>query len=476
MTGAVAFKPHGYQKFCISKILRFPYCGLFIEMGLGKTVVTLTALHELKYNRFQIRKALIIAPKKVAEATWAAEAAKWDHLSQLRLSHVLGTRAQREAALERTADIYIINRENTKWLVDYYNKGLSWPFDVVVLDESTSFKSHRSERFKALRKVRPAIKRLILLTGTPAPHGVEDLWSQVYLLDGGQRLGRTISAFRDIYETPDQRSRTQIFSYRPKPGAEQQIYDQISDICVSMRAVDYLTMPELIYHDIPVKLDAAAQRAYTQMERDMLLPISEEELAVAQTAGVLTGKLLQLCNGAIYTQSPDQMLAPAPQTPVASEVHQCKLDALMETIEALQGQHALLFYQFRHDIDRVMARLGTVPSLRVRLYTGPRDADAWNAGEIDVLLAHPASCGYGLNLQQGGHHIIWFGLTWALEQYQQANARLYRQGQEHPVIVHRLVVQGGMDEDVLAALEDKRGTQDALIDALRARIERAQEE
>lgn len=453
------FRPHGYQKFCIHKLLTYPNTGLFLDMGLGKTVITLTAIKELKYSMFAAARVLIIAPKKVAEATWEAERRKWPHLAPLRISHVLGTLEQRRRALETPADIYIINRENTKWLVDYYQGGLTWPFDMVVLDESSSFKSHQSQRFKALRKVRPRINRMVLLTGTPAPHGLEDLWAQIFLLDGGHRLGRTITSYRDMWFTPDARNGNQIYSYKPRPGADKEIYYAISDICVSMKAEDYLIMPELIYDDIPVALDPAAAQAYKKLERDMLLAVDEDSLVVAGTAGVLTGKLLQLCNGAVYDDSLQ-----------VQHIHDCKLDAFAETLERLAGEHVLVFYQFRHDLERLTTYL-TQAGYNYRVYSGPEDQAAWNAGEVEVLLAHPASCGYGLNLQDGGRHIIWFGLTWALEQYQQANARLYRQGQDRPVIIHHLIVQGGVDEDVMKALQDKSGTQDALLAALRARIE-----
>ena len=458
------FKPHAYQQFCIDALLERPCAGLFLDMGLGKTVVTLTAVQRLRYERFAVRKVLIIAPKKVAEATWSAEKKKWDHLTGLRISHVLGTLAQRTRALSAQADVYIINRENVVWLVEHMRGGLDWDFDMVVLDESSSFKNYRSKRFKALRKVRPKISRLVLLTGTPAPHGLEDLWSQVFLLDGGRRLGRTISCYREMWFRPGARSATQIFEYVPKAGAAEEIYEAISDLCVSMKAEDYLTMPDIIYDDVPVALDASARKSYERLEKDMLLQVDEDSLVVANTAGVLTGKLLQLCNGALYDEKGE-----------ARTVHDCKLDAFMETLEQLQGEHALVFYQFRHDLERMKARLDKA-KVGYRVYAGPGDADDWNAGRIQVLLAHPASCGYGLNLQRGGRHIIWFGLTWALEQYQQANARLYRQGQDRPVIVHHLVTTGGMDEDVMAALTDKRSTQDALLDALRARLAAARGE
>lgn len=454
------FNPYPYQRYCIDRIISNPYLGLMLDMGLGKTVITLTALHELKYLRWSIRKALIIAPKKVAEKTWSDEAAKWDHLSRLRVSVALGNLQQRIAALETPADVYVINRENTQWIVEYY--GHDWPFDVVVLDESSSFKNHQAKRFKAMKAIRPRVRRLIELTGTPSPHGLTDLWAQLYLLDGGKRLGRTISVYRDLYFEPDKRNRTTIFSYAPREGADAEIHKQIADICISMKAEDYLQLPELIYEDIPVVLDAPARKAYDRMERDMLLEIGDE-LISATTAATLTGKLLQLCNGAVYNEDGK-----------AQEIHRCKIEALLETVEQLGGQHAIIYYYYQHDRDRLLSALSKT-GLRVRVYRGAQDSDDWNAGQIDLLLAQPASCGYGLNLQDGGHHVIWFGLTWALEEYQQANKRLHRQGQKYPVIVHRLVVRGGQDEDVIKSLESKDGAQESLLAALKARIDKVKE-
>lgn len=454
------FTPYPYQQYCINRIITDPYLGLFLDMGLGKTVITLTGLHSLKYYYWQIRKVLIIAPKKVAESTWSKEADKWEHLKNLRISVVLGTAKQRLSALNADADIYIINRENTQWLVEYY--GHNWPFDVVVLDESSSFKNHQAKRFKALKAIRPRINRIIELTGTPSPHGLTDLWAQIFLLDGGKRLGRTISVYRDMFFVPDKRNQTTIFSYAPKEGAAEEIYRLISDICISMKAEDYLELPDLIYEDIPVKLDAKAQKAYQQMERDMLLEV-DDDLVTATTAATLTGKLLQLCNGAVYDE--DGSVVP---------VHDCKLEVFMETIEQLNGQHALVFYYYQHDKDRILAALEKT-GLKVKVYTDSKDETEWNAGSIDILLAHPASCGYGLNLQEGGHHVIWFGLTWALEEYQQANKRLHRQGQQFPVIVHRLITLGGVDEDVIKSLEGKDNAQENLLQALKARIDKAKE-
>lgn len=454
------YKPYPYQQYCHERILSTPAIGLFLDMGLGKTVITLTALHELKYFRFSMRKALIIAPKKVAEDTWNHEAAKWDHLAGMRVVSVMGTATQRINALHSIADVYVINRDNTKWLVEYF--GRNWPFDVVVLDESSSFKNHQSQRFKALRTIRPKISRIIELTGTPNPKSLMDLWAQIYLLDGGRRLGRTISVYRDMFFIPDKRSRTTIFSYTPKDGAEQAIYKQIEDICISMKSNDYLDLPDLIYEDIPVVLDHKAKQAYDRLERDTLLEVGDDVIT-AGTAGVLTGKLLQLCNGAVYGEAGDVL-----------PVHDCKIEVLMETIEQLGGQHALVFYHFQHDRDRIIAALAKT-NLKVRVYSGTQDHHDWNDGKIDILLAHPASCGYGLNLQEGGHHAIWFGLTWALEEYQQANKRLHRQGQTHPVIIHHLVVQGGVDEDVMRSLTLKANTQENLLQALKVRVAKAKE-
>jgi len=454
------FIPHNYQQYSIDRILDTPAIGLFLDMGLGKTVITLTALYQLKYWRASMRKALVIAPKKVAESTWSKEQSKWDHLKALRVSVVLGTEAQRLKALEAPADVYVINRENTQWLVSMY--GHEWPFDVVVLDESSSFKNHQAKRFRALKMVRPKIQRIIELTGTPSPHGLTDLWAQLYLLDGGARLGRTISVYREMFFVPDKRNRTTIFSYAPKDGAADAIYRLISDICISMKSEDYLQLPDLIYDDIPVKLDDKAQKAYDSMERDMLLEV-DDETVTATTAATLTGKLLQLCNGAVYSE--DGEVIP---------VHDCKIEAFMETVEQLNGQHAIVYYYFQHDRDRILHALRN-SHLRVRVYKDARDETDWNEGRIDILLAQPASCGYGLNLQYGGHHVIWFGLTWSLEEYQQANKRLHRQGQPYPVIVHRLITQRGTDEDVVRSLESKDDAQESLLTALKARIDRAKE-
>lgn len=450
------YKPHPYQAYCVNRIIQDPAIGLFLDMGLGKTSITLTAINDLKYNRFSVNKALIIAPKKVAEATWNKEAGKWDHLKHLRIMPVLGSLQKRVRAVTTPADIYVINRENVTWLVDYFRNG--WPFDMVVIDESSSFKNHRAKRFKALCHIRNKVSRIVELTGTPAPNGLMDLWAQVYLLDGGQRLGSKITHFRERYFVPDQRSRDMIYSYRPKEDAEEAIHRLVGDICISMKAEDYLQLPECTIDDIPVKLDDKSKKAYKTFEREMLLQVDTETLD-AGSAAVLTNKLLQFCNGAVYNDSKEVV-----------EIHDCKLQALKETVEQLNGKPALVFYNFQHDAPRIREALAPL-KLRIRQLDGPQDEADWNARRIDILLAHPASCAYGLNLQDGGNHIIWFGLNWSLELYQQANKRLHRQGQTQKVIIHHLYVDGGRDEDVISALTDKASTQDNLLESLKARIE-----
>lgn len=423
----------------------------------GKTVTTLTAVQELKYNRFEVARILVIAPKKVAEATWSKEAQKWEHLKHLRVTPVLGSLTKRIKALNTVSDLYVINRENVTWLVDYYRN--DWPFDMVVIDESSSFKNHKAKRFKSLCFVRSRISRIVELTGTPAPNGLLDLWAQIFLLDGGQRLGKSIGQYRERYFNPDQRSREMVYSYAPKAGAEEAVHKLLSDICISMSAEDYLTLPDLTSVIVPVVLDNRAQLAYQRLEEEMLLQVDEETID-AGSAAALTNKLLQLCNGAVYDSEKK-----------AIPIHDCKLDAFMELVEALSGKSALVFYNFQHDKDRLLAALSKT-GLRVRLFRCPQDEEDWNNRKIDILLAHPASTAYGLNLQDGGNHVIWFGLNWSLELYQQANKRLHRQGQTQKVIIHHLVTQGGMDDDVMAALENKSTTQEGLLNALKVRIER----
>jgi SNF2 family DNA or RNA helicase len=457
----VNFTPHNYQRYCIERVLDTPALGLLLDMGLGKTVITLTAVNDLKYNRFAVNKILVIAPKKVAESTWVKEASKWDHLKLLRFSTVLGSQAKRIKALNTPADIYVINRENVPWLVEYYKN--AWPFDMVIVDEFSSFKNHQAKRFKSLKWVRPHIKRIVGLTGTPAPNGMLDLWAQVYLLDGGERLGKTITGFRERYFEPDQRNRDRVFTYSPKQGADERIQQLIGDICVSMKAEDYLELPDIVFNTVPIILDSKAEKAYNKLETEMLLQVDETTID-AGSAAVLTNKLLQLCNGAVYDEDRNVV-----------NIHDCKLEAFMELIEGLNGKPALVFYNFQHDKDRIKKALAKT-NLRVRELKTPQDETDWNNREIDILLAHPASAAYGLNLQQGGNHVVWFGLNWSLELYQQANKRLHRQGQTEKVIIHHLTVSGGVDEDVVRALENKTNTQDDLMAALKARIERVKGE
>lgn len=448
------YKPHPYQEYAGRRIVDGGNIGLFLSMGLGKSVITLTAVDELIYDRLEVSRVLVIAPKKVAEATWQAEVMKWDHLKRLTFATALGSVRQREEAIRAEADITIINRENVVWLVDAY--GGRWPWDMVVVDESSSFKSPSAKRFKALRRMLPRIRRMVILTGTPAPNGIEDLWSQIYLLDRGERLGRYVTHYRERYfdHNPWRHE------YVPKPGAFEAVQKKISDICVSMKAEDWLTLPEMIVDDVPVALDGEAWKKYREMERNMVMDLKDETEISAATAAALTGKLLQLCGGSVYDEEGN-----------AHHVHDAKLEALEEVLEQLHGEHALLFYGYRHELPGLLA-VALHGGRRVRELKGAEDAEAWNRGEVDVLLAHPASCAYGLNLQDGGRHVIWYTLTWSLELYQQANARLHRQGQEKPVIVHRLLVQGGVDQDVAKALEGKDETQAALVEALKARIER----
>lgn len=454
------FRPHSYQRHCINKILETKKLGLFLDMGLGKTVTTLTAVKELKYNRFQVCKVLVIAPKKVAEGTWTKEAAKWDHTKMLRVSPVLGSQAKRIRALNTPADLYVINRENVCWLVDYYRN--AWPFDMVVIDESSSFKSHSAKRFKALAGISSRISRMVELTGTPSPNGLADLWSQVYLLDGGERLGKRYSQFRERYFQPDKRGADgMVYSYEAKPGTEESILAKISDICISMKAEDYLELPDLTYHEIPVELDKKSWKAYQDLERKMILELPEDdELISVTSAAALSNKLLQLANGAVYDE--DRQV---------HEVHDCKIEAFLELVESLQGKPVLVFYNYQHDRERILKALAK-SGLRIRELKTTQDEDDWNAGRIDILLTHPASSAYGLNLQQGGNHVIWFGLTWNYELYTQANKRLHRQGQVNKVIIHHLVSTGTRDEDVMAALRRKDDVQNWVMESLRARIRR----
>ena len=440
-----------YQEAAKQWILDHKHCGLFLSMGLGKTVVTLTAIRKLLAEG-KIHQVLVIAPLRVAATVWQEECQKWSHLSGLQCSKILGSEKERLAALNREANIYIINRENVSWLVNHQAKQKNWPFDMIVIDELSSFKSPKAERFRSLRKTLPAVRRVVGLTGTPAPNGLIDLWSQIYLLDQGERLGKTLGWYRQTYFDPGDRNGQIVYNWKPKKGAPEKIYERIGDICMSMTAEDYLQMPDRIDVEAPVALSGDAQQAYDMLERDLVLPWADEAIT-AQNAAVLTGKLLQLANGAIYMDDGRY-----------EQIHDAKLDMLEDLIEAANGEPVLVYYSFRHDADRIMKRV------KARKLETPQDVIDWNSGRIPVLIAHPASAGHGLNLQAGGHHIIWFGLTWSLELYQQANARLHRQGQQHPVTIHHIVCKGTIDDDVLKVLTGKAKRQDALMDAVKARV------
>lgn len=459
------FVPHDYQRYCITRILQSDKLALFLEPGLGKTSITLTAVNDLKYNRFQICKCLVIAPKKVAEDTWTREQEKWDHLRLLKVVQVLGSTAKRVRALNSPGDIYVINRENVSWLVNYYRN--DWPFDMVVIDEMSNFKSHRAKRFRNLKSVRRHIHKIVGLTGTPAPNGLMDLWAQIYLLDQGERLGKTIAEYRNSYFVPGSRNATVVFSYEPVPGADEVIQDKIRDICVSLSAADYLKLPPCVVDTRYIRLDAKAQKLYNVMEKERILEMPEGILD-SGSAAALGNKLLQLGNGAVYATEECQEGKKNRRT---IEIHECKLEAFGELVEELSGQHMLVFYNFQHDRERILRYLAT-SGLRIGELKTPDDIARWDAGRLDIMLAHPASAAYGLNLQDGGNHVIWFGLNWSLELYDQANKRLFRQGQKKTVFIHRLAVVGSVDEDVLASLERKGDCQTALMSALKTRVEK----
>ena len=438
---------HEYQKYSAEFIIGHPVAALFLDCGLGKTVITLTALEELMLDRFEVRKTLVICPLRVG-SVWQSEAMKWDHTKKLHLSVAIGTASERLSALDKRAQVYVINRENVEWLVENHK----WDFDMVVIDELSSFKSHKAKRFKALKKVRPLVRRIVGLTGTPAPNGLIDLWAEIGILDMGQRLGRFIGGYRERFFVPDKRSREMVFSYKPREGAEEMIYGLISDICISMKAVDYLDMPECIYNRVEVSMSGKEMALYEQLERDMLLPFSDGDID-AVNAAALANKLLQMADGAVYDENGN-----------VKHIHDRKLEALEDLIEAANGKPVLIAYWYKHDLDRLKKH-----TRAVELDTA-EDMRKWNAGEIPVAAIHPASAGHGLNLQAGGSTLIWFGLTWSLELYQQMNARLWRQGQEETVVIHHLVSKGTLDERVMSALEKKDCGQSALVDAVKARI------
>lgn len=453
------YTPHEYQKYCIQRIIDTPKLGLFLDMGLGKSSIALSAVRELHCNRFQVCKTLVIAPKRVAEGTWMKESKKWDHTQILRMSLVAGTEKKRLQALYTPADVYVIGRDNVTWLCDYYKN--DWPFDMVVVDESSSFKSHKAKRFKSLAAMFNHIDRCVLLTGTPSPNSLSDLWSQIYLLDQGERLCKRYTQFRERYFDPDKRGADgMIYSYKAKDGSEDSILSKIGDICVSMRADDYLELPDIIYDEVTVTLDDKARKTYIELEKKMVMELPDEEEISVTSAAALSNKLQQLANGAVYDEFRQ-----------VHEIHDAKIETLVELLEGLRerGKHALVFYNFIHDSDRIWRRL-VAEGVNVRSLETQVDIDAWNGRLCEVLLAHPASAGYGLNLQDGGNHVIWFGLTWNYEQYTQANARLHRQGQKEKVIVHQLVTEDTRDEDILQALARKENVQEWVLNSLKTRI------
>lgn len=451
------FEPHDYQAHTIDFIERNPVAAVFLGMGLGKTIITLTAVNNLLRDFFAVRRVLIIAPLRVARDTWPAELAKWDHLKGLRMSVMVGTAAQREAALEADADVYVINRENLPWLVDRVGER-RWPFDMVVIDELSSFKSHQSKRFRALKKVRHRINRIVGLTGTPAPNSLLDLWAPFRILDGGKRLGKFITHYRNHYFLPDKRNGPQVYTWKLRPGAEVEIYSAIADVTVSMRTTDYLDLPPLTVTTRTVTMGAKQRVTYRRLRDDMVATIGGATID-AGSAAVLSGKLQQLASGAIYTDDGQVV-----------DVHGAKLDALEDIIDAANGNTVLVAYWFKHELDRLTARF---PQGR-ELSTADDMAD-WCAGRIPVGFIHPASAGHGLNLQSGGHHLVWLTLPWSLELYEQTNARLFRQGQAMPVSVIRLVCEHTIDTQVVRALEAKDVTQSALVDAVAASIHESKE-
>lgn len=448
------YKPHEYQKYAVEYIETHPAAAIFLDCGLGKTSITLTAIADLLFDSFEVHKVLVIAPLRVARDTWTSEADKWDHLQNLICSVAVGTEAQRRAALMRCADIYIINRENVQWLID--ESGIPFDFDMVVIDELSSFKNHQTKRFKSLLKVRPKVGRIVGLTGTPASNGLMDLWAEFRILDMGQRLGRFITKYRTDYFTPDKRNGQIIYSYKPLPYAEDAIYRQISDITISMKSADHLQMPELVSSEYTVQLSEDEREKYTDLKQELVLSLGDTEITAANAAS-LSGKLSQMANGAIYDDDGE-----------TNRIHDRKLDALEDIIEAANGKPLLVAYWFKHDLIRISERLQKlhIPFSKLDDAASIR---RWNNGEFPVALIHPASAGHGLNLQNGGSAIVWFGLTWSLELYQQTIARLWRQGQtSKTVVVQHIVTKGTIDERIMKALSQKEHTQTALIDAVKA--------
>lgn len=446
------YVPYEYQQYATRFIEKNEVAAIFLECGLGKSVITLTAIKNL-IAKGEVKKVLVIAPLRVGKTTWPDEIEKWEHLKGLTYSVAIGTVKERESALRKNADITIINRENVEWLIA--KSGVPFDYDMVVIDELSSFKSYKAKRFKYLLKARPTVERIVGLTGTPSSNGLMDLWAQFRLLDLGERLGRYITRYREGYFTPDKRNAQVVFSYKPLPGAEEKIYDKIGDITISMKAKDYLKMPDLVMNTVKVKMSDKDGAIYEQLKDDMFIDIREEEIDVANAAA-LSNKLQQLANGAIY--GADKKVI---------RIHDGKLDALEDLIESANGKPVLVAYWFKHDLERIKERFPFVREIKT-----PDDIKAWNKGEILVGIIHPASAGHGLNLQQGGSTMIWFGLTWSLELYQQTIARLFRQGQTKTVVVHHIVTEGTIDELMLVSLDRKEKRQDALIDAVKAQIRR----
>lgn len=449
------FKPHNYQQYAINFITHNPITAVLLDMGMGKTAITLMAIDYLMYEYFEIVKVLVICPLRVTR-TWRDEVNKWEQLSGYRLSIVTGTVAQRKKALAVDADIYIINRENVPWLVE--KSGVPFDFDMVVIDELSSFKNHQTARNKALMKVRPFIKRIVGLTGTPVSQGLMDLFAEFKVLDFGQRLGRFIGQFRLNYFRPDKVNGNIVYSYKLLPGAEEKIYEKIQDITISMKAVDFLDMPELINTEYPVYLDESEQEKYEGLKKDLILSTAEHEVTAANAAS-LVNKLSQMANGAVYTDDEDIIT-----------FHDKKLDALEDIIESANGKPLLVAYWFKHDYTRIVERLNKI-GVKYMKIDSDESITKWNNREIPVALIHPASAGHGLNLQQGGNTMVWFGITWSLELYQQCVCRLYRQGQtEGTVTIIHLITQGTIDEKIMKALSEKDNTQSALIEAVKAEI------
>ena len=446
------YQPHEYQRYAVEYIKSHPIAAVFLSMGLGKTSITLTAIFDLLFEEFAIRKVLIIAPLRVAKTTWGEEIEKWDHLQRLTWSVATGTESERLEALRRKADIYIINRENVPWLVE--KSGIPFDFDMLVIDELSSFKSWRSKRFKALMKVRPLAKRIVGLTGTPSSNGLMDLFAEFQVMDMGKRLGRFIGQYRDAYFLPDKRNGMVVYSYKPQADAEERIYRKISDITISMKADGYLKMPELVSTEVAVSLEEKERRLYDRLKKELVLELADGEVTAANAAA-LTGKLVQMANGAVYGDDRSVM-----------EIHGQKLDALEDIIEAANGSPVLVAYWFKHDLERICKRFPMAETI-----SSAESIERWNRGEIRVGLIHPAAAGHGLNLQAGGCHLVWFGLTWSLELYQQTNARLYRQGQQsETVVVQHIVAKRTIDGEILKALKRKDTSQSALIEAVKAEV------